>query len=259
MHNRTIFLVAISLFFPGAIAQCTPDQVQDLWNGGTSERNLPGYYEWQSFTAGSSGVLCQVDLMFCNLSGPVTGSGVLNVHRGEGITGTLLATQPVTVDGSAFAPNQPFWATWTLSNAPDVQVDSLYTFQFVPTQGGGLPDPYLIQILLPGTYAGGINHNLGVQGDCTFRTHVAPSGVGMPETQRPSLSVYPNPSSGLLTVRTPLGGETLVLRNAQGLLIGRWQVPGPYFLLDLTPFATGPYHLELHTSTASVHTLVMKD
>ncbi|HET6991211.1 MAG TPA: hypothetical protein VFJ43_07810, partial [Bacteroidia bacterium] len=61
-------------------AQCTLDQNQPMNNGGTSERNLPGYYDWQSFTAGISGALCEVDVLYCNTNVHLAGSGILKIY-----------------------------------------------------------------------------------------------------------------------------------------------------------------------------------
>jgi hypothetical protein len=150
----------------------TLDQNQPTWNGGTSERNLPGYYEWQSFTAGLNGYLCRIDLMFCNTNVKVNGTGTLKVYTGQGTAGTLLLTQSVSANGTAYNFNQPFWQSWNLNTTPAITTGSLYTFQFIPTQGGGLTDPYLIQINIPSIYSNGQNYNLGTLGDCAFKTYV---------------------------------------------------------------------------------------
>ena len=171
--KKILCIAALLIFiFTQKVFSLTLDQNQPQWNGGTSERNLPGYYEWQSFTAGISGSLSKIDLMFCNTNVKVNGTGTLKVYTGQGTTGTLLLTQSVSVNGTAYNFNQPFWQSWNLNTTPNITVGSLYTFQFIPTQGGGLTDPYLIQIYLPSIYAGGQNYNLGTLGDCTFRTYV---------------------------------------------------------------------------------------
>jgi len=231
--------------------QCTVDQVQDQWNGGTSERNLPGYYEWQSFTAGATGALCQVDLLFCNTGSTVSGTGTLNVYAGEGIGGALLSTQGVVVDGSIAAANQPCWQQWPIAAAPLLAAGQVYTFQFVPTVGGGLPDPYLIQIQLPGTYAGGHNYNLGPQGDCAFRTHVSMGSVGTPETVRPTLLAYPNPATDALTVETPTGAGTVVeLHDADGRTVWTGTTTGSRTVVDMAHLAPGLYVLRAVTHGA---------
>jgi hypothetical protein len=70
------------------MAQCeTPDQSQLVYNGGMSARNLPQYSEWQDFTAGVTGTLCQIDIGYFN---PMTGTGILNIYSGSGTGGALL-------------------------------------------------------------------------------------------------------------------------------------------------------------------------
>lgn len=245
-------LLLLSLLAGGTnFGQCTADQVHEQWNGGTSERNLPGYYEWQSFTAGLDGDLCQVDLLFCNINVPVVGTGTLNVYAGEGIAGTLLATQPVLVDGSALPANQPCWQNWVLANTPTLSAGQLYTLQFVPTAGGGLPDPYLIQIQLPGTYAGGHNYNLGEQGDCAFRTHVSAGSVGVSEVQEPLLQVYPNPVHEHLTVELPATANVAIqVLDGAGRLVLQTITRARRTNLDLSHLNRGTYVVRAITHTA---------
>lgn len=246
MPNRLPLCAATLLLAGSAYAQCSPDQVQDQWNGGTSERNLPGYSEWQSFTAGEDGALCQVDLLFCNSDDILNGSGTLNIYQGEGLSGPLLATQSVIVNGTAYTMNQPFWQAWTVNTPPLVESDALYTFQFVPAQNGGLPDPYLIQIYLPSIYPGGINANLGAQGDCTFRTYVGSGSTAVPEAARVSgpLRVFPVPADGSITVEAPgVGGADVVVLDAAGTVVLRQRLSAPRGTLAIEALPPGLYVL----------------
>ena len=153
------------------VSACFTDQKMETWNGGTSERNLPGYSEWQSFTAGASAGLCQIDLMFCNSNNILYGKGMLRIFEGTGIAGKLLGTQSVMVDGRAYAQNKIFWQSWVLTNIVPVHYNNVYTFQFIPVQGGGLPDPYLIQVNTNDAYPGGRNSQRDTW-DNPFRTHL---------------------------------------------------------------------------------------
>jgi hypothetical protein len=169
----------------------------------------------------------------------------------------LLTSQPVLVDGSASPANQPCWQQWTLANPPALLAGQQYTFQFVPTQGGGLPDPYLIQIQLPGTYAGGQNYNLGAQGDCAFRTRVNPGGVGMAEQAPWSLRVYPNPAHDRLTVELPDNTEArLRVFDAMGQLVLEAVSHADRTELDLSGLKPGHYVVQVisgeHAGTACI-------
>ena len=176
MHKilRTIMplfvLPVAALISANQTIACVVDQEMETWNGGTSERNLPGYYEWQSFTAGVSAGLCQIDLMFCNSNNILHGAGTLKIYEGTGISGTLLATQPVMVDGRAYPKNTVFWQSWKLATVIALQQQQVYTFQFIPVQGGGLPDPYLIQVNTNDAYPGGRNSQRA-SWDNPFRTY----------------------------------------------------------------------------------------
>lgn len=171
-HRITLVAFSVVMLAQIAKAQCDTDQVQTLHNSGTSERNLAGYYEWESFTAGITGQLCQIDLMFCNSATQLNGTGTLKVYTGTGTSGTLLDSQAVVVNGTAYATNTVFWQSWTVASNPAVTASQVYTFQFIPTVGGGLPDPYLLEANIPDVYSGGHNYNLGTGGCSTFRTYV---------------------------------------------------------------------------------------
>ncbi len=243
-----------------ASAQCTMDQVQDQWNGGTSERNLPGYSEWQSFTAGESGALCEVDLLFCNINVPVIGTGTLNVFAGEGTAGTLLATQPVSVNGSATPLNLPFWAQWSLANGPQLEMDSVYTVQFVPTLGGGLPDPYLIQIQLPGSYAGGHCYNLGTQGDLAFRTFASAVATGSAALTGPARSVvFPVPARERVFLRMPATASRLDILDANGALVRSLRPTRELSDIDVQDLRPGVYILRAIGPLGSEHMRFVKE
>lgn len=143
------------------------DQSQTSYTGGTSARTLPGYSIFQSFTAGVTGTMIEIDMGFFN---HISGSGTLKVFRGTDTTGTLLSTQAVNVNCPSGNCILPFPV-----NVP-ITAGISYTFQFIP--GAGIPDPYGVQVQVPGTYPGGYfglidpsgSYNTGF--DMVFYTHV---------------------------------------------------------------------------------------
>jgi hypothetical protein len=151
-----------------ATVTCNLDQSQLLYNSGTSARNLLDYTVFQTFTAGITGTLCRIDMGFFNT---MTGTETLKIFAGSGILGTLLQSQTVTVSGSG-----TFFQTFNVS-AP-VTAGQVYTFQFIPTQGGGLPDPYGVQCNLPSAYSSGEyfitdpSGTYNMNGDLVFKTYV---------------------------------------------------------------------------------------
>jgi hypothetical protein len=189
-------LIVLFLALSGiAEAQCTVDQSQLLTDGGTSERNLPGYYDGQTFTCGISGLLCEIDLMMFNT---MTGTMTLNVYKGAGITGSLIATQGVNVN----VPTGQVWQNWPIHSTPPVFKDSVYTFQFIPVQGGGLPDPYGVNVVGSDAYSRGYDLTF-TQFDMTFKTYVE-SSTGIYEAQsEDAMDVYPNPAHDKITVSVP--------------------------------------------------------
>ena len=145
------------------------DQQQLLYNGGTSARTLPGYTVWQSFTAGITGTLTQIDMGFFV---EMTGSGQLQILAGDGTSGQVLQT--LTVPVHAVATGITF-NSWTVS--VPVQAGSVYTFNFTPN-AATLPDPYGVAIGTGNPYPGGVmglndpSGSYRTDFDLVFRTYV---------------------------------------------------------------------------------------
>ena len=181
-HASICFLCACAL--PStASAQQVLDQSQTRYNGGTSARTLPGYHEWQSFTAGMTGTLSEVDMGFfagINASGgtQMSGVGTLNIYAGNGTGGTLLQSEAVNVWAQSSASYAPVcWNLWT-TNVNSV-AGQMYTFDFTP--GAGIPDPYGVCVgtidnggVFTAPYTGG-NYDGGTQFSMNFKTWVTPA------------------------------------------------------------------------------------
>jgi hypothetical protein len=149
-----------------AACGCTTnlDQQQTAYQGGESARNLPGYSVWQSFTAGHTGMLVQIDHGYFNA---MTGTATLKIYSGSGTGGTLLYSAGVTISGTG-----NFWQTFLISPAVAVTTGQVYTFEIVPIQGGGLPDPYGVQVSGPTDMYGGGRNEFGATWDDVFKTYV---------------------------------------------------------------------------------------
>lgn len=251
MKTKKSFLIVTFLILFGmnnfSNAQCALDQNQPLWNGGTSERNLPGYFDWQSFTAGMSGGLCQVDVLFCNTTTLLVGTGTLNIYDGTGIAGTLLTSQAVNVNGSATAINIPFWQNFTINVPPNVVLGQIYTWQFIPTVGGGLTDPYLIQINIPDVYAGGVSYNFGTGGDITFRTNVDPTMSIKGIHNGNGFAVYPNPATDMITISANEGLEnnSYSISDQLGRVVLTGEISSESQIINIADLAKGVYFLKI--------------
>ena len=163
---------------PTAQAAGVLDQQQTTYNGGMSARTLAGYSTWQSFTAGLTGTLTEIDMGFF---GSMSGSATLRIRAGSGTGGAVLEALIVpvfTAPGGALT-----YDAWSVAVA--VQAGSQYTFQITP-DAATLPDPYGVALGSGNPYAGGA---LGVDDpsgtyptnfDATFRTYV--SAVPEPRT-----------------------------------------------------------------------------
>jgi len=142
--------------------------------------------QWQSFTAGLSGLLDKIALGVSSPVYPSSSSGTISIYAGEGTSGTLLATQAVT-----FQPVLNAFQTFSLSAAPQVQAGSLYTIRFsVPSITTGW-----VQLNPNNPYPGG-RDNLGATNDYVFKTFVQPF------TNTVILTVNASGGSGLVGIGT---------------------------------------------------------
>jgi hypothetical protein len=133
------------------------DQSQTVggWGAGSTT-------QWQSFTAGASGALTQVDLdVNSGLSG-VGQNGVIKIYEGNGIGGTLLSTENV------FFAYVFTFQQFPLTVQPSLTAGLQYTIEFsVPTINVGWVD-----LNINDPYAGGETNVAGW--DYLFKTYVAP-------------------------------------------------------------------------------------
>ena len=197
-NGRFVLLlpVVLTAFFSSPLhANPVLDQQQLLYNGGMSARTLPGYSLSQTFTAGLSGVLTEIDMgFFAAYRSPGKyatwdGFGQLSITDA---TGALLETERVR----AFTIAGPFtWNNW----ATDVNVlrGHQYAFLFTPAAGtynpetgSGVPDPYGVAIgSINGRsrlYAGGELNGIAAM-DAVFKTFVDP---GSPNVAAPEPSNF---------------------------------------------------------------------
>lgn len=98
------------------------DQQQTLWTRYSGRAD-----NWQSFTAGKTGSLTRVDLFVGTPLMGGTSPGTINIYRGEGLGGELLATLAVTWSATNDHAN---WQTFSLSNPPAVVAEMVYTLRF---------------------------------------------------------------------------------------------------------------------------------
>jgi hypothetical protein len=158
------------------------DQEQVRYDGGMSARTLPRYTVWQSFTAGKTGTLVDIDMGFFNA---MSGSGELTIYEGVGTSGQVLQTRKVNVVG---LDGGVTWNRWTV-HVP-VIAGRRYTFEFRPDPKT-LPDPYGVTTgpanAYPGGSLGGSDPSGSVATDfnAVFRTWVDISAAGKKGAGKP--------------------------------------------------------------------------
>ncbi|HOZ86200.1 MAG TPA: T9SS type A sorting domain-containing protein [Bacteroidia bacterium] len=193
IHLDTIRVFFLSLLITLQVGAQSVDQSQVNYNIPLSGRTLNGYNVFQSFTAGLTGTLVGIELVFVD---SMIGSAALKLYTGADTSGMLLQTSPGTVS----CQNSPCIMNFSLSAA--VVSGQQYSFRFIP--GPGITDPYFLQGERPGTYAGGkmgfINPFLmghpPLDPDLVFKTFVLQeaTGFGVTVTQQLSILIFPNPA-----------------------------------------------------------------
>ena len=262
-RNRVYVTILFMLLMSGkVIGQCSNvDQSQLTYNGGMSARTLPQYTVWQDFTPGITGTLCEIDMGFFNA---MTGTSTLNIYAGTGTGGTLLQTQLVTVSGTGnFFQAFSVWVP--------VISGSEYTFQFIPTQGGTLPDPYGVQVESPGTYAGGEMEISDPSGtyttgfDMVFKTYVTLStNVSENELNVSGMRLFPNPMLTETVLRTSfnLVNASLSIYNVLGQEVKTMQnLTGQEIIVSRDKLKSGLYFVKLveNNKTIATEKLIITD
>lgn len=129
-----------------------------------------GLDQWQSFTAGKTGLLTQLDLSVGSGLYNESQAGVLRIYAGEGTDGPLLATQDVTFQ---YKLNE--FQTFQFLTPALVQAGSLYTYRFsIPTINVGW-----VYLNLNNPYPNG-RASHAPEADYLFRTYVTPPATGIP-------------------------------------------------------------------------------
>ncbi|MEQ8819622.1 MAG: hypothetical protein RLY93_05210 [Sumerlaeia bacterium] len=134
----------------------------------------------QSFTAGATGLLTQVDIQ--QRADSTATSGTLNIYEGYGTEGTLLASQSFTI-----VTGVEQFEEFVLNSPPPVTAGQVYTFQF-----NSSGDEFRLSRNTGDAYPGGqiVNFPVGSSLDLLFRTYVLTSAtrVGI-NTDSPSTAL----------------------------------------------------------------------
>lgn len=175
MTNFWLASVVLAIATGEVTAASTPvlDQQQTVYGGGLSARTLPGYSVGQSFTAGITGTLTEIDMAFFNT---IHGDGTLQVYQGEGITPHLLQTTHVPIE------SRPTGLSWNVYAVYiGVMQGQKYTFLLTPNPAT-VPDPYGVAVSSlepPDLYPGGTEVqafpgfvDLEQRFDLVFKTYV---------------------------------------------------------------------------------------
>lgn len=85
--------------------------------------------------------------------------------------------------------------------------------------------------------------------------------VGIDEAEMQTISVYPNPTNGMVNVKLSMNNEKMFdgeiqLLDMYGKLLNKWEMSGNDMQLDLSSYASGVYMLKLHNSQNSVESVV---
>ena len=246
MKTKIIICLFFGIILSLRINAQTLDQSYLTTNSGMSARYLPGYSHWQSFTAGITGTLTQIDLGFFTA---ISGVGTLEIYAGSGVGGALLQTETVSVTcgGGNCLISCPTSLTVTSGQ--------VYTFHFIP--GAGMPDPYGVQVQIPGTYAGGEFALVDPSGtyldgwDMVFQTWVN-GAVDVSEINNDNtLTLFPNPAKGELTVNSEqLTVKGIRIFNLLGQVVYQSESASTKTIINTSALPAGIYTLQINNGTA---------
>ena len=136
------------------------DQQQTVVNGVAGSNT-----QWQSFTAGITGQLYQVDLLVNSTIYNWYQDGTIKIYSGEGNGGTLLSTTNATF----YFYNTPIFQLYSLSTLVNVTAGNKYTIEFSVIGMSVLA----VHLNDNNPYSGGIT-SYGSGTDFCFKTYVKP-------------------------------------------------------------------------------------
>ncbi len=137
------------------------DQQQIAGGGFTSNND-----NWQSFTAGTTGWLTQVDLSVGNpYPSASSAPGTVSIYSGEGTSGTVLSSMPVTFQ------NPKAFKSFVLPNKVDVVAGQKYTIAF-STPWPYTGTTYWADFNASNAYTAGISSSASPNFDFLFKTYV---------------------------------------------------------------------------------------
>lgn len=221
MRRSITTLAATSLaiaLVPG-VALATP--VIDQQNVGTANAyvtSIAGNYSGQTFTAGLTGPLTQIDVYGYLVLSPGPLTVAVYATSGGLPTGAAIATQTIPQAG---LPTSDQWFSVVFANPATLEAGGRYALAFeTPSATGGAS--LQIGVVVPQTYAGGVLLDNGpswapntASADALFRTYVdVASGSG--ESPPPVLQQFGRPASGTCDEAAPIS------LNWGGAAAGGW-------------------------------------
>jgi hypothetical protein len=212
-----------NLKLTGILGSETLDQSSSGQTGGTG-----AYISlWQSFTAGISGSLSKITMLFFNTQA----SGTLYIYQGTGTNGTLLTSQPFSVSTNGA---NDLLENFSLVNPPNLISGSIYTMAFIASSGtlwGGTTNDYNRGVSY---YGDTPSSNSNSSENLYFKTFVRQSGgsvslavgeVTYPSTHGTTGQVLTTNGSGALSWSSPSAGSSTTVgaisssSNANGATI----------------------------------------
>ncbi len=177
--------------------------------------------EWQSFAAGLTGTLTQLDLQISSPMQPAAASGTLSVYAGEGTGGALLTSQAVT-----FQPVSNTFQAYVLNTPVSVVEGQKYTYRLTtPSQTAAWIDFNVNNPYADGRASGGSGN-----WDLLFKTYV--NGPQL----LPSFTVLPTGNVGIGTTAPTQKLEVIGNTTVTGRVgIG---TTAPFYPLDVQSIVT---------------------
>jgi hypothetical protein len=179
-------------------------------------------------------------------------SGMLNLFLKPDIYGSETSWQITDASQNIVAQGGPYSDSFNPQsmNIPICLPSGCYTLTLYDTYGDGMSGNSPGQMILTGqsgtiTYATLTDPNFGD----SVAYHFCIQGTGISETNTLLATVFPNPSTGIFTVRTIAEGtKKISITDALGRLVELYTTTEPEYNLNLSTHSKGIYLLQIETS-----------
>lgn len=195
----------------------------------------------QSFTAPATGDFTDITL-YVNSSSSYAGTATMELRSGDGLSGTILATETINVVDQPSGYQQKF----TFSTPASITLGNIYTMRF--TGPGAFSTTYTLDVATGDPLPGGVIYQpTSFPGaDLTFEATIDDSVLSIDDLELVinKFKIYPNPSTDYIKISGISNTENYKIINAAGQQIIKGIITDNG-KIDIKVLSYGLYYLQL--------------